>query len=160
MPDREYLCPICGIPVSTEYSILHDHYLDKLEKTLNERGYRTIREGKMPKENWRSPDMFVLRDFLLEKIIEVVVGDPYERGDRSIRTKAQKIKEYYDAPEIIIFEPTRYLDKDSLPQMKIIYANELGFEPESYVEIEEYYHEKWKGEGLSVSFWNEDNLRR
>lgn len=63
----------------------------------------------MSKE-WCELDLFVLHNSELVKVVEVVVGDPYEKGDRSVKEKAKKIKDYYNPPEIIVFEPTNYLD--------------------------------------------------
>jgi len=88
-----YVCPVCKVSVKVEK--LHDHYVAALKKMLNREGYKTIREGKMPKEGWHEPDLFVLRGLWLEKIIEVIIFDPYEGDDRSVRVKVQKVRDYY-----------------------------------------------------------------
>jgi len=130
-----------------------------LVEWLSKKGYRLIREGKMPLEGWHEPDLFVLRDLTLEKVVEVVVLDAYEGDERSVKEKIRKVKEYYDPPEIVVFEPVGYLDRERLPRMKDFYRAAIGFEPHSYRDVEEFYTEKWKKEGLSVLFWNEEDLK-
>ena len=156
---REYVCPICGALLNIKLSIVHDHYVGELETMLNKKGYKTIREGKMPNGKWYAPDLFVLKKLYLERVIEVIVGDPYEDDERSVKAKAQKIKDYYNPPEIVIFEPIKYLDRFYLDERKNYYKNNIGFEPKSYIEVQNYFAKKWKNEGLKISFWNEEHLK-
>lgn len=112
----------------------------------------------MPTKGWHEPDLFVLKDLKLLKVVEVVVLDPYEGGENSVKEKARKIKEYYNPPEIIIFEPTDYLDRVRLPKTKSRYKEYTGHDFNSYTQIQEYYAKKWKEEGLDVIFWNDKNI--
>ena len=158
----KYTCPVCGVPLKAEGSILHNHLVYELSKKFQREGYKIIQEGKIPLELWKgrwcAPDLFILQDSNLVKVIEVIVGDPYENGDRSVKEKARKIKEYYKPPEIIMFEPINHLDQFSLLINRDAYKKILGYEPKSYTQIEEYYAKKWKEEGLNVIFWNEKDI--
>jgi len=155
---ESYMCPTCGELVSLKRSELHNHYLNELENSLNQKRFLTIREGKMPIEEWKEPDLYVVQNMKLLRIIEVIVGDPYENGDNSVKSKIVKIKKYYNPPEIVIFEPVSYLDIFRLPEMKDSYQKTCGFTPTSYNEIQNFYREKWKKEGLDVTFWDESEI--
>ncbi len=160
----EYTCPVCGVSVKDEGTNIHDHLVYELSKRFHREGYKLIQEGKLPLESWKGrwcePDLFVLQNLNLVKVVEVIVRDPYENGERSVKEKVLKIKEYYNSPEIIVFEPTNYLDQVMLPETKNRYKEKLGYEPKSYIQIEEHYAKKWKKEEeLDVIFWNEENIR-
>lgn len=133
----------------------HDKWLDILERAFNEKGYVTIREGKMFLEgrHWKEPDLFVLQGNRLFLVLEVIVAEDYRR----VLTKVKRIKQQYNPKRIVVFEPVEYLDKELLPERKEHYRRYyLGRFPTSYREIEEYFMEKWKKEeGIEVSFWNE-----
>jgi len=133
----------------------HGKWLDILEKALNEKGFTTIREGKMFLEgrHWKEPDLFVLQGNQLFLVLEVIVAEGYRR----VLTKVRRIKQQYNPKNIVIFEPVEYLDKEFLPKRKEHYKREyLGHYPSSYREIEEFFVEKWKKEeGIEVLFWNE-----
>lgn len=145
---------------SVARSAEHSKWLSALVDWFSKKGYRLIQEGKMPVSEWHEPDLFVLRDLMLERIVEVIVLDPYENGDRSVKEKIKKIKEYYNPPEIIIFEPVEYLDRKRLSTMIDDYTVIMGFKPGSYLDVEKFYAEKWKSQGLNVIFWNERDLGR
>lgn len=138
----------------------HDEWLSILEKAFNERGYITIREGKMFMKGgrWKIPDLFVLQAGQLVLLLEVIVTEDYPR----ILTKAKRIKEQYNPKHIIVFEPVKYLDENFLPTRKEYYKNKhLGHYPSSYEEIEKYFVKKWwEEENLKVIFWNETNYRK
>jgi len=164
MSMNKYVCPICRDKLNS--GNIHDHYVDHLENKFNSEGFITIREGKLPKrirKIWREPDLFVLKDLMLEKVIEVVVSEDYESQVSSkspIHYKCKAIMEYYRPSEIIVFEPTDYLDKTLLPDTKTSFVPELGYEPTSYKQIQKHFQEKWKNKGLIVTFWNEGILKR
>lgn len=112
----------------------------------------------MPTAGWCEPDLFILQDLKLVKVIEVIVLDPYENSENSVYSKCWKIHNYYNPPEIVVFEPTNYLDKVRLPETKNEYKRKFGYEPKSYTQIQESYANKWKKNGLHVTFWNEANI--
>jgi len=65
--------------------------------------------------------------------------------------------------EIIIFEPTAYLDAFYLTKRKKSkYKHELNLahKPVSYREIGKVYAEKWRKQGLDVTFWTEEDILR
>jgi len=159
----QYTCPVCEVSLKDEGSIIHDHLVYELSKKFQSEDYKIIQEGKIPPELWNGkwcePDLFILQNSNLVKVVEVIVGDPYENGDRSVKEKGKKIGNYYNPSEIIIFEPTDYLDQARLPETKDFYKEILGYEPTSYTQIQRHYSKKWKGEGLDVVFWNEKNFR-
>ncbi len=76
--------------------------------------------------------------------------------------KCKKIRNYYNPSEIIVFQPTDFLDKKDLQTEKDYYKREfqLDEEPTSFNDIDRLYAEKWKREGLNVVFWNEENLKQ
>jgi len=114
----------------------------------------------MPAVGWHAPDLFVLRHLALEKVVEVVVLDPYENGEYAVAQKVSKIRDYYDPPEIVVFEPVEYLDRVRLPDTVNLYRKLMGLRPNSYRAIEEFYAKKWKKEHeWNVTFWNEKDLR-
>ncbi len=131
----------------------HDSCVDKLASLFEKQGYKVITEGKIPKrrrKEWREPDIFVLKGLTLEKIVEVTITDSYEGSQpNSVLNKCKKIKEYYNPPEIIVFEPTRYTDKHYPRTLKQF---------RSYRNHHQHLHKKWKKQGLNVIFWNEDDL--
>ena len=160
----KYFCPICNTELDTTGSNVHNHFVYELGIKFEKNGYSVIQEGKIPEEfraaNWCEPDLFILKKGKLEKIIEVIVADSYENGGRSVESKGWKIKNYYNPFEIIMFEPTNYLNSIFLnEEKKEQYKEIIGFEPNSYEEIEKYYSEKWKAKGLEIIFWNEDDLK-
>jgi ribosomal protein L32 len=108
-----YYCAVCGCALGLKRSEVHNHYLDELVALVSKNEYVAITEGGMPqyrkKREWGKPDVFLLRKGRLEKIIEVSVGDKHEGSShRTIESKCRKIKDYYNPPELIIFEPTRF----------------------------------------------------
>jgi hypothetical protein len=151
----QYRCRGGDITASATRRAEHKKWLDILEKAFNEKGYRTIREGKMFLEgrHWKEPDLFVLQGNRLFLVLEVIVAE----GFRRVLTKVKRIKQRYAPKHIVVFEPVEYLDKEFLPERKEHYKREyLGHYPTSYTEIEEYFVEKWKKEEvIEVSFWNE-----
>lgn len=136
---------------------LHDSYIDKLTEALEKQGYKVVVEGKIPQygsKEWAEPDIFVLRkedeSLILDKIIEVTLCDLKEGPDsRTLESKCKRIKKYYNPPEIIVFEPTDYTTN--------YYSLSLG-RFAHYDDYNSYLQEKWKKEGLNVTFWNEWNL--
>lgn len=139
---------------------LHDEWVSRLVKWFREKGYRTIREGKMPMAGWRTPDLFVLHNLTLEKVVEVIVLDPYEDGKNSVALKVKKMKDYYDPPEIVVFEPVDHLDRETLSERADFYKDRMGSRPDSYHTIQKFYADKWKKEhGWNVVFWSEKSLR-
>lgn len=158
-----YTCPKCNLELNASGSTIHNHLVYEIGKEFEEKGFKVIQEGKIPQEfrnaAWSEPDLFIINNQKLEKIIEIIVADPYENGDRSVESKGWKIKNYYNPSEIIMFEPVDYLNRTFLnEERKEHYKNVIGFEPNSYAEIEEYYSKKWKTKGLEIIFWNEENL--
>ena len=137
----------------------HDKWLDVLEKAFNEKGFTTIREGKMFLEgrHWKEPDLFVLYGDRLFLVLEVIVAEGYRR----VLTKVKRIKRRYNPKHIVVFEPAGYMDKRFLDERREHYKREyLGRYPTSYTEIEAYFVEKWKKEeGIEVSFWNEKTYK-
>ena len=133
---------------------LHDSYVEDLADLFEKQGYKVVLEGGIPKHRkreWGKPDIFVLKKdgstLFIQKIVEVTLVDLKE-GDapNTLLSKCQKIKEYYDPPEIVVFEPTSYTT--------VRYRASLdGFA--NYDEYNAHLHEKWKKEGLTVTFWNE-----
>lgn len=120
---------------------------------LKNKGYKVIVEGQIPKyrgKEWGKPDIFVLKGSSLEKIVEVIVGDSYEgKQPNSVVNKCKKIKEYYNPPEIIVFEPIGYTSNYYRASFK-------GFDDP--IKKHQCLQEKWKKEGLEITFWNEYDL--
>ena len=154
----ESFCVVCGKKLNSEE--IHNHYLKELSKKFSKEGFKIIEEGKMPSKFSYEPDLFILdKQNYLASVLEVIVTDNYETGETSVYRKCKKIKEYYNPPEIIVYEPAEYLDKVHLPRTRKYWKKVLGYEPTSYKQIEKYYYEKWKNEGLNVTFWNEEHLK-
>jgi hypothetical protein len=136
---------------------LHDSYVEDLANMFEKQGYKVITEGGIPKyrgKEWGEPDIFVLKEqgglLVLEKIVEVTLSDLKEgEAPNCLLSKCRKIREYYNPPEIIVFEPTGYTSN--------YYSPSLG-RFSHYDEYNAYLHEKWKKEGLNVIFWNEWDL--
>ena len=123
-----------------------------MEKFENE-GCRVIVEGKIPKfrrKEWTAPDIFVLKDLKLEKVVKVTISDSKEGSEpNSVLNKCKKIAEYYNPVEIIVFEPVGYTD-NRYPKI-----------PNGFSDHREYnasLQEKWRREGLPVTFWDDWNL--
>jgi hypothetical protein len=164
----EYFCVVCNVKLSS--NDIHAHYLEELANKFSNEGFKIIQEGKIPsricktltdidqEKPWCAPDLFVLKNSVLIKVVEISVVDNYESGEHSIHTKCKKIRDYYNPSEIIVFEPINFLDKYHLPNTKNSFTSDLGHVPTSYTEIERHFCEKWKRNGLNVVFWNEDNL--
>lgn len=161
----KYLCAVCKRPLNAR--TIHDHYVKELANKFHEEGFKVIIEGKIPMKwfpyrgQWREPDLFVLKDSKLAKVVEVIVADPYENGKAGVTVynKCKTIRDYYNPPEIIVFEPVNYLDKEHLPETKKHYKQVLGKDLTSYKQIHRFYAEKWKEEGLNVVFWDEKSLK-
>lgn len=142
----------------------HDDCVRELADVFEKRGYRIIVEGSIPKykgmKEWGEPDLFVLRkdgrQLSLEKVIEISIGDKKEgrstKTTTTLEDKVRKIGEYYDPPELIVFEPTAYTS--------VYYdvESETKGRFKDYDEYNAYLSEKWVKEGLKVVFWNEWTL--
>jgi hypothetical protein len=136
---------------------MHDSYVEKLADVFEKQGYKVVLEGGIPKyrkKEWGKPDIFVLKKegscLVLQKVVEVTLVDLKEgSAPSSLLSKCKKIKEYYNPPEIVVFEPTGYTSN--------YYSASLGGFT-NYDEYNAYLHEKWKKEGLNVIFWNEWDL--
>lgn len=147
---------------------MHDHYQKCLARWFERQGYKVImvEKGGMPSaKDWAAPDIFLLKDLKLEKVVEVVCSDVYENEEEpndptSVVNKCKAIQGYYDPTEIIVFEPVRYLDAEYLPKRKAYYKKILRLpqEPTSYMQIEKIYQQKWKEQSLDMSFWTEDDV--
>jgi hypothetical protein len=137
----------------------HDKCLDILERAFNEKGFTTIREGKMCVEgrHWKEPDLFVLKDNKLLLILEVIAEPSYRR----VLTKVKRIKQRYNSRHMVVFEPIVYIDKKFLGERKEHFkTNYVGRYPRTFKEIEEFCIKKWrKEEGIEVSFWNESDYQ-
>jgi hypothetical protein len=144
---------------------IHDGYVKELADAFERQGYKIIIEGKIPKykgKEWGEPDLFVLRregsHLSLRKIVEVTVGDKKEglstKTTTTLESKVKKIREYYDPPELIVFEPTGYTNNhyDVKSETKGRFTD--------YDKYNAYLQEKWKKEGLNVVFWNEWDLEK
>jgi len=59
----------------------HSKWLNILEGEFNEKGFTTIREGKMFLEgnHWKEPDLYVLKENRLLLVLEVIVSEGYRR---------------------------------------------------------------------------------
>ena len=132
---------------------LHNSYIKELIALFEKKDYRVIIEGAIPQfwgKEWAEPDIFVLKGLRLEKIVEVTISDSKEgKEPNSVLNKCKKIREYYNPPEIIVFEPTGYTD-NHYPKIPKGFAH--------HSEYNAYLQEKWRKEGLNVTFWNEWNL--
>lgn len=158
----KYFCAVCKKPLNDQN--IHKHYVEELARAFEAQGCKVIIEGKTPEwatpRGWREPDLFVLKDLKLEKVIEVIVSDSYEKTGNSVYIKCKKIRKCYNPPEVIVFQPTDYCDKKYLQTLKDYYKGQFQLDegPTSFTDIDRLYAEKWKKEGLSVIFWNEENL--
>jgi len=176
----EYVCPVCGETIRVRGNNIHNHYLEDLSKKFEKEGYTIIQEGKMPERIkgwhgpvyeqliktvyegemkriiWNEPDIFVLRDLNLAKVVEIIVEDGY----RVTCVKTERIKKCYNPPEIIVFQPVSFLNIHWLPKPTNLahYERILGYKPTSCIEIQEYFTKKWREERLNVIFWNETNI--
>jgi len=161
----EYVCPVCGETIKVTGNNIHNHYLEDLSKKFEKEGYKIIQEGKMPKQiegwldserinGWREPDILLLKDLNLAKVAEIIDLEGY----RVAHDKAEKIKYYYNPPEIIVFQPVRFLDRYWLPENLPHYESIIGYKPTSCIEIQEHFTKIWRKEGLEVIFWNETNI--
>jgi hypothetical protein len=125
---------------------IHTECLDKLEKLFNDNGYATIREGKIfvrdgNENEFKEPDLFVLKNEKLFLLLEVIVTDTYE----TVLKKA-KIMKQFGAKHIVIFEPLKYIDNTKLRAQGV----------KSNREVEDRFEKEWKQkEGITVLFWNE-----
>jgi hypothetical protein len=133
----------------------HDKWLSILEKAFNEKGYATIREGKMFIEgkHWKTPDSFVFQNNGLDLVLEVIVTESYPR----VLTKVKRIKQHFNPKHIVVFESIMYLDVNFLPARRDHYKKILHRYPDSYEEIDEHFIKEWRKNGLEVIFWNETN---
>ena len=160
----DYVCAICK--KSLDSDTIHNHYVEELTRAFEAQGCKVIIEGKTTEwatpRGWGEPDLFVLKDLNLVKVIEVIVSDSYEKTGTSVYMKSKKIRNYYDPPEVIVFQPTDFLDKKYLQTQKGYYKREfqLDEEPTSFKDIDRLYAEKWKKKGLNVVFWNEEKLKQ
>jgi hypothetical protein len=149
---------------------VHDHYQKCLARWFEKQDFKVIvvEKGGMPsREGWAAPDIFLLKGRQLAKVVEVISFDPYEDDKNPneptlVVNKCRVIKEYYDPPEIIVFEPVRFLDENRLPKTKAGYKKRLHLsqEPTSYRQIEAIYQQRWKEQGLEVNFWTEDDIKK
>jgi hypothetical protein len=154
-----YYCAVCGCPLGEKRNEVHNHYLDELAALLSKAGYKIIIEGGIPeyrkKKEWGKPDIFALKEHKVEKIVEVCVGDLHEGAQpRTVESKCKKIRDYYDPPELILFEPTRfttsYYDAESETRGRF----------NNYDDYYAYLVNEWKNQGLVVFFWNESKLEQ
>jgi len=142
---------------------LHREYVKDLVKKLEKEGYKIIVEGSIPKyrgRGWAEPDLFALKKdgskLTLNKIIEVTIGDKKEgrstKTTTTVEDKVRKIREYYDPPELVVFEPTSFTTThyNVKSETKGMFTD--------YDQYNRYLAEKWKKEGLDVIFWNEEQL--
>lgn len=142
----------------------HDEYVRELADVFEKQGYKVIVEGSIPKYRWTGewgePDLFVLKKIegrlTIEKIAEVIISDKKE-GQRTKTTttledKVRKIKDYYDPPELIVFEPMGFTSAfyDAETETKGKFKDQY--------EYNEYLGKKWKKEGINVVFWEEWKL--
>jgi hypothetical protein len=151
----DYHCAVCGCALGfKKRTEVHEHYLDELAALFQKKGHKIITEGGIPEyrgKEWGKPDIFVLKELVVQKIVEVSVCDLKEgTAPNTMESKCRKIKEYYNPPEIIVFEPTRYTTE--------YYPASLG-KFANYDEYNAHLHKKWINEGLIVTFWNELNLK-
>lgn len=138
----------------------HDSYVVKLADMLERQGYKVITEGSIPEfrgKEWGEPDIFALKKaglrLSLQKIVGVSVSDKKEgKAPNTLLNKCRKMKEYYNPPEIIVFEPTNFTSK--YYEIESIDNREF----ENYDQVNAYLREKWKEEGLNITFWNEKDL--
>lgn len=141
---------------------VHDDWVNRLAEYFLKQGYRVIKEGEMFSiKGWKEPDLIVLKGNSLEMVVEVIVLEPYEDGDRSVLEKCKKIKDYLSPPQIVVFEPVQYSDRTRLSEKANSYQKlfNLQHPPKSYSEIEQLFTEKWKRlHNLNVVFWNEKNI--
>lgn len=148
---------------------MHDHYQKCLARWFERQGYKVIRveQGGMPSaKGWAAPDIFLLKGRQLEKVVEVITYDPYEdekdpHDSYLVVNKCWAIQKYYDPPEIVVFEPVKFLDAERLDDTKAEYKRKLGLpkNPTSYRQIQTIYQQRWKKQGLNVSFWTEDDIQ-
>jgi hypothetical protein len=105
---------------------------------------------------WREPDLIILKDGSLAKVIEVLgTAEDY----RILAAKVAKINMHFAPPETIVFNPVRYVDRFLNRGRRLMLRDLLGFQPNSYKEVDEYYHQKLEREhGLRFTLWSEDNL--
>ncbi len=138
----------------------HDRWLSFLERAFNEKGFTTIREGKMflRGAGWKEPDLFVLHENQLLLVLEVVAAPSY----RDTLSKVRKISRRYQPKKVVVFEPIGYMDKKFLAERKEHYKrNYLDRYPISFREVENCCIEKWKKEyGVEVLFWNENTYEK
>lgn len=76
-----YYCAVCGCALGEKRNQVHNHYLDELATLLSERGYKIITEGGIPgyrRKEWGKPDIFLLKEDKVEKIVEIIVCDIHE----------------------------------------------------------------------------------
>ena len=141
---------------------VHDDWVNKLAEYFLKQGYKVIKEGEMfSLQGWKEPDLILLKGNSLDMVVEVIVMEPYENADRSVLEKCKKIKDYLSPPQIIVFEPVRYLDRTRLSEKANSYRKVFNLQhpPRSYSEIEQLFAEKWKRlHNLDVTFWNEENV--
>jgi len=168
----EYYCRNCGYRVLAHYDCavcggalgfnnrneVHNHYLDELSALFQKKGYKIITEGGIPesrRKEWGKPDIFVLKGLRIEKIIEVCVCDLKEGIEpRTVESKCRKIKGYFNPPELIVFEPTKFTNAYYNVE------NETKGAFKDYDAYNAHLQEKWKNEGLIVTFWNERSLEK
>lgn len=150
---------VCGRALGFEgRTEVHNHYLDELA-TLFQRGrYKIITEGGIPeyrRKEWGKPEIFALKGLSVEKVVEISVCDLKEGvSPDTVESKCRKIKEYYDPPELIVFEPTKYTNA------RYDVEDETKGRFKDYDEYDACLEEKWRSEGLIVTFWNESSIEK
>lgn len=179
-----YICPVCGKQIRGKQlgSAVHNHYLRQIGKKFLDKGFLVIQEGKILSipENWyderfenikvaykardwknvirkwREPDLIVLDVDKMTKVIEVLgTAEDY----RILAAKIEKINRFLMPPETIVFNAVNYVDRflDEPRRKKL--AEILGFQPCSYREVDQYYHQILEEEyGLKFTLWSEEDL--
>ena len=93
----QYRCRGGDITASATRRAEHNKWLDILERAFNEKGYTTIREGKMFLEgrHWKEPDLFVLDSDQLFLVLEVIAAPSYRRLLRKIKKISDMINRLF-----------------------------------------------------------------
>ena len=162
--------------------LVHDHYVKEIGGKFARNGCLTIQEGKIPAipENWyepwfdeipvayrsrnrqnyvrkwREPDLIVLSDDRLVKVIEVQ-GTAEDYG--ILAAKVAKINTYLRPRETIVFHAVKYVDRFLKPERRRRLEEIMGVQPRSYREVDQYYQKKFERErALKFTLWSEEDL--
>ena len=181
----KYKCPTCGELIKAKRlgSAIHDHYVREIGEVFLKKGCLVIQEGTIPSipanwydscierikkveyiarnwknvvKKWREPDLIILKDNTLTKVIEVLgTAEDY----RILAAKVAKINKFLKPPETIVFNAINYVDQflDEKRQKKL--EKILGFRPSTYKDVDLYYQQILQKEcGLKFTIWSEENL--